>query len=117
MKVIFKKAENGPLEPVVIEGDLFEEVGKKISAHSIEVIRIREDIAVLVDEDARLKKEQKNNFWYDAWYSKDGAEHSVCPCWILGDIVFAGLKSSAEGNQLVGLTDEQCKFIEKYLYE
>lgn len=117
MNVIFRKAINGPLEPMVIEGNLFEGVRKKISAFSIEVIRIREDIAVLIDEDAIYKKEHKTNFWYDAWYSKDGTEHKLYPRWILGDIVFVGIQPNDEGEEFIGLTDEQCKFIEKYLYD
>lgn len=118
MKVIFRKAVNGDLEPMVIEGDLFENVKKKISAFSIEMIRIREDIAVLIDEDARYKKENRTNFWYDAWYSKDGTEHKIYPHWILGDIVFVGIQpTDDECEEFVSLTDEQCEFIDTYLYD
>lgn len=120
MNVIFRKAVNGPLQPITIKvnnNNFFENIKEKISASTIAVIRIREDIAVLIDEDAPLKCNPKTNFWYDAWFSKDGTEHKLMPQWILGDIIFVGVKynNDTQEEQFESLTGEQSKFIDEYI--
>lgn len=96
MRVLFREPVNQPLRLIEVENDV-ESIQKLIGGY-FAVIKIREDICCIFDEDGMLKM-LPTNYYIDEYG------------WIVGNVLFC----SFEESELTSLNDEQIKFIKDYI--
>ena len=96
MKILFREPLNQPLQLMEIEDD-FVEIINLIGGY-FQAIDIGQGVTCLLDEEGMLKG-LRNNFYHDDYG------------WILGKVMFC----STKGEDFVSLTEEQIKYVAKYI--